>query len=216
MRVDDAPRVLRPPILLYGATVAAALATLFLLPRPTIRVRLEGRDHLAPGTPYIFCHWHEAIPLFFQANVPRLLPALHGAPHAWMQHPLWFMKPIHLFLRTIGIRAVVLGSAGHAGRSAADTLVGMLQTGWSTVMFPDGPAGPPHTLKKGVLHMAAQSGVPIVPLRLTASRCVRLPTWDRKQCALPCSTIRVAIGRPVRVDPRAPEAAADRLVADLG
>jgi lysophospholipid acyltransferase (LPLAT)-like uncharacterized protein len=67
-----------------------------------------------------------------------------------------------------------------------------------------------------VLHMAAQSGVPIVPLRLTASRYLRLPTWDRKQCALPCSTIRVAIGKPLRVDPRSPEAAAERLAAALG
>lgn len=216
MRTDGVPAVLRPPVLLYGYAAAAGMTALFLVPRPTIRMRVEGARHLRPGTPYIFCHWHEAIPLFFQANVPRLLPPFRGAPQAWMQHPLWFMKPIHLFLRWIGVRAIVLGSAGHDGRSAADTLVALLKSGHSTVMFPDGPAGPPHVLKKGVLHMAAQSGVPIVPLRLRTSHCLRLPTWDRKIWALPFSTIRLTIGEPLMVDARSPEASAQALVTALG
>jgi lysophospholipid acyltransferase (LPLAT)-like uncharacterized protein len=214
--VDDRRWTLRLPILIYGHLLATILLLFYLACRLTVRVRVVGREHLVPGTNYVFCHWHEAIPLFFQANVPRLLPALRGAPHAWMQHPLWFMKPIHVFLRTIGIRRLVLGSSGHEGRSAADMLVTLLRAGHSTVMFPDGPAGPARTLKKGVLHVAAQSGVPIVPLRLHASRTVRLPTWDRKMYAPPLSTITMIIGRPIAVEAAAPEASLDGVVAALG
>ena len=216
MRVDDAPRLLRLPILLYGYAAAAALRSAFLAPRPTIRVRIQGGQRLQPTAPYIFCHWHEAISLLFQASVPRLPPALHGAPHAWMQHPLWHMKAIHLFLRGIGVEQIVLGSTGHDGRSAADALVRWVLAGYSTVVLPDGPAGPPRALKHGVLHIAAQSGAPIVPLRLSASRCVRLPTWDRKVYALPFATIRIAIGTPITVSTRSPEACAAQLIAALG
>jgi hypothetical protein len=56
-----------------------------------------------------------------------------------MQHPFWFMKPVHLFLRFIGIERIILGSTGHHGQEAADELVTCLRKGCSTVLLPDGP-----------------------------------------------------------------------------
>jgi len=216
MRVDAVPVALRPLVGLYGHTVAAALAGYYLAQRLTIRVTVEGGAQLEPAANYIFCHWHESISLLFQCSVPRFPRVLRGAPHVWMQHPLWYMKPIHLFLRGLGVREIVLGSAGHAGRAAAEALVRLLRAGYSTVMLPDGPAGPRHELKKGVLHIACDSGVPIVPLRLRASRCYRLPTWDRKIQALPFSGIRLAIGEPIVVTASRFDATARRLSSALG
>ena len=54
--------------------------------------------------------------------------------------------------------------------------------------------------KRGVGHIAAQAGVPIVPLRFTLSRALELPTWDRKRLPLPFSTITLRFGRPIVVD----------------
>jgi lysophospholipid acyltransferase (LPLAT)-like uncharacterized protein len=216
MRVDALPPSFKPLVALYGYGAAAALASYYLVQRPTIRVAVHGGDHVAAGANAIFCHWHEAVSLFFQANVPRMRRAFREAPQAWMQHPLWHMKPIHLFLRGIGVREIVLGSTGHAGRSAADGLVALLRAGYSTVILPDGPAGPPRQLKKGVLHIACQSGVPIVPLRLSASRCFRAATWDRKIQAVPFSTIRITVGAPIRVTEDGFDEAAEALIAALG
>jgi lysophospholipid acyltransferase (LPLAT)-like uncharacterized protein len=216
MRVDALPLFLKPVVALYGCGAAAALGSYYLLQRPTIRVVIHGGDHVAGGANYIFCHWHETVSLFFQANVPRMRRTFRGGPQAWMQHPLWYMKPIHLFLRSIGVREIVLGSTGHAGRSAADGLVALLRAGYSTVILPDGPAGPPRQLKKGVLHIACQSGTPIVPLRLSASRSFRAATWDRKFQALPFSTIRITIGTPIRVAEDAFDESAEALLAALG
>jgi len=215
-RVDTASFPQRPLIDLYGHVGAAALALYYLAQRASIRVVVHGETELSHGTNYIFCHWHDCIPLLFQASVPRLPRSLRGALHAWMQHPLWYMKPIHLFLGIIGVQEIVLGSTGHEGRSAADALVGLLRAGYSTVMFPDGPAGPPHEIKKGIFHVALQSGVPIVPLRLSASRCYRLPTWDRKIQALPFSTLRLSIGTPIVVRDAAFDEVAGALTAALG
>jgi lysophospholipid acyltransferase (LPLAT)-like uncharacterized protein len=192
------------------------LALYYLVQRPTMRVVIEGEAHLTPGANYVFCHWHEAISLLFQASVPRLPPSLRAAPHAWMQHPLWYMKPIHGFLRLIGVREIVLGSTGHDGRGAAEALVDLLRAGYSTVVLPDGPAGPPRELKKGVLHIAVQAGVPVVPLRVSASRSYRARTWDRKLQALPFSTLTISIGAPITVTDTNPAESASTLTAALG
>ena len=199
MRVDTAPGWARFLLTVYGVALASVWYLYMLLLRPTIRVTVVDAEQLRPGQHYVFCHWHDAIPLLFQAGTPRIPRVLMQRPHAWLQHPLWYMKPVHVVLRMLGVRRIVLGSSGHDGRAAADTLVQMLREGYSTFVFPDGPAGPRHELKLGVLHMAQQSGVPIVPLRLSGSRVRRARTWDRKALALPFSTITVRIGEPISV-----------------
>lgn len=133
-----------------------------------------------------------------------------------MQHPLWYMKPIHILLRLIGVKHIVLGSAGHEGRKAADELVKYVRAGYSTVLIPDGPAGPPRVLKRGVLHLAAQSGVAIVPLRFSASPTVSVRSWDRKQIAIPFSKICIDVGSPVFVSPNELENAGATLTEALG
>jgi lysophospholipid acyltransferase (LPLAT)-like uncharacterized protein len=59
-----------------------------------------------------------------------------------------------------------MGSSLHEGKKGADNIVEALNNGYSTVVFPDGPYGPLHEIKKGVLHMATQSKVPIVPTKI--------------------------------------------------
>ena len=105
-------------------------------------------------------------------------------------------------MRLCGIDRVVLGSTGHGGRAAAEQLVRELRDGRSTGIAPDGPGGPARVPKRGVFHIAAQTGLPIVPLRFTLSRAWHLPTWDRKRLPQPFSTIHVRFGEPIYVDER--------------
>ncbi len=116
-----------------------------------------------------------------------------------MQHPSWYMKSIHVLIRLMGVKRIILGSTGHSGREAADQLVEYLRKGYSTVLLPDGPHGPPLLLKGGILHVSLQSQVPIVPMQFRASRFFTSSTWDRKQWPIPFSTIRVQFGNPVQV-----------------
>ena len=192
----------RTPLLLYGYGLGIGLFACYLAQRPTIAVQVDGLENLEAESNYIFCHWHGCTPLSLQGNVPRLASFLSRRPHVWMQHPSWYMKPIHVLLRLIGVKKLVLGSTGHRGRDAADELVKYLRSGYSTVLLPDGPGGPPRVLKKGILHMALQSNVPIVPLHVTASRCVTTRSWDRKQYPVPFSALRIHVCRPITVTER--------------
>ena len=194
------PLVLRVPFLIYGYVLGFLWFMSLLLLRLTVAVRVTGTQNLSADSNYIFCLWHESGPLSFQWWTPRLPAYLRHRPHAWMQHPAWYTKPVGVFLSLIGVRRFVLGSTGHGGRRAADELVTFLQNGYSTVIAPDGPSGPARILRKGVLHIALQSGVPIVPLHVSATRCFRSrSSWDRKMQPLPFSTINVVVGSPIVV-----------------
>ena len=190
---------LRLPYLVYGYALGFLWFLSLLLLRLSIVVRVTGIQNISADSNYIFCYWHECGPLSFQGWTPRLPAYLRHHPQAWMQHPAWYTKPVAVLVSLMGVDRLVLGSTGHDGRRAADKLVSLLQDGYSTLIAPDGPSGPARTLKKGVLHVALQSGVPIIPLRISASRCFRSSSWDRKMHPLPFTTINVAVGSPIVV-----------------
>jgi len=143
--------------------------------------------------------WHSFIPLALVSVTPLIPAVLDRAPQAWMQHPCWYMKPIHVMLRLMGIRKIILGSTGHSGREAAELLADHIQQGYSTVLMPDGPDGPAFVLKKGILHLSLKCNVPVVALRFSSSSFLELKTWDRKKFAYPFSTIKMEIGESIQV-----------------
>ena len=108
-----------------------------------------------------------------------------------------------------------MGSTGHGGREAADEIVDHLKEGYSTVVFPDAPRGPPFELKDGVLHMSLRSGVPIVSVRFRLSRYVKLKGWDRKRLPMPFGRIRVEFREPIQVTEENFDEARERLVEAL-
>jgi lysophospholipid acyltransferase (LPLAT)-like uncharacterized protein len=190
-RVDNVPALWRPFWLAYSWIVGIGFWCAWNLLILTCRVRLEGeQDHIGREN-YIYSLWHESWFLYFAAFVRS------HRRHVWLQHPDAYMKPVHVALRLAGIQ-FLLGSGGEEGREAARELVARLRGGSSTAISPDGPHGPCRVLKKGVLHLARDSGVPILPLRLSASRAIRTG-WDRKAIPLPWSKITLAYGSPITV-----------------
>lgn len=85
--------------------------------------------------------------------------------------------------------------------SALKEMVERLKTTQDIIMItPDGPKGPPHEVKPGVLFAAQETGAPIVPFSWNASRFWKMPTWDGLLLPKPFSTIRVTFGIPILVD----------------
>ena len=190
-RVDNVPVLWRPFWLAYSWIVGVAFWCVWNLLIRTCRIRFEGEQHRIGRENYIYSLWHESWFLYFAAF------ARSHRRHVWLQHPDAYMKPVHVALRLSGIR-LLLGSGGEEGREAARELVVCLRRGSSTTISPDGPRGPRRVLKKGVLHLSCDSGVSILPLRLSASRVIRAG-WDRKAIPLPWSRITVAYGPPITV-----------------
>jgi lysophospholipid acyltransferase (LPLAT)-like uncharacterized protein len=202
MRIDRVPWYLQPLVAIYGYALGVLLFVHYWINHRTVRIRYAGREHLVPGRNYVFVLWHGDFPSYFTAF-------FHHEHHAWIGHPLVYMKPIWVFLRFLGVETTLLGSSGHNGRDAAEQLVKALRAGSSTTIAPDGPSGPPKTLKKGVLHIAAGSGVEIVPLRFTPSPSFTVSGWDTKRYPVPFGRLDVEIGTPLFVSVENLDAAAD-------
>ncbi len=215
-RVDNVPLTLRPVFYLYGYGVAILIFILGLILRTMIKVEISGQENLRKRSNYIFCIWHTFVPLVLISTAPNIPRVLDRASHAWMQHPTWYMKAIHVLLRLLGVEEIILGSTGHSGREAADQLVEYLRRGYSTLLMPDGPAGPPLVLKKGILHMSMQSGVPIVAMQFSASKFFELKTWDRKKWPYPFCRVKIKLGTPIQITSDNLDEAHNRITAALG
>lgn len=197
--VDKVPIIIRPQFYLYGYGLGLLLFFFLLILRITTKVKISGREKLRKNSNHIFCLWHSYVPSALISATPLIPAVLDRAPQVWMQHPVWYMKPIHVLLRLMGVKKIILGSTGHSGRDAAELLVDHLRQGCSTVINPDGPHGPAFVLKKGILHLSLKSCVPVVAVRFSSSRFRELKTWDRKKFVYPFSTIEMKIGEPIRV-----------------
>jgi len=207
-RVDNVPALWRPFWLAYSWIAGIAFWCAWHLLIHTCRIRFEGERQRPGRENYIYSLWHESWFLYFTAFVRSLRRG-----HVWLQHPDAYMKPVHVALRLTGIR-FLLGSSGEEGREAARELVACLRSGCSTAISPDGPQGPGRVLKKGVLHLSLESGVPILPLRISVDRAMRIG-WDRKAIPFPWSTITVHFGPPIAVTQENFEAAGRLLVDSM-
>lgn len=63
---------------------------------------------------------------------------------------------------------------------------------------PDGPVGPRRKAKKGVLHIAKRSKLPIFAVSFKANPCFRFSSWDKLMLPLPFAKIEVLIKGPVK------------------
>ncbi len=192
-RVDNIPSLLKPFFLLYSYAAAALLYSVQLFLFLTCRIEKVGAEHPAPHKNHIYCAWHEDLLPYFTVYIR------YREPYAWINHPLWFMKPIHVILGWMGMKKLFLGSSGHGGRDAMLQVVEHLKSGHNTFINPDGPAGPYHVLKPGVLNMSRLSGIPIVTIRFELSNYFRLKGWDKKKVPLPFSKIKVIYGNSFSV-----------------
>src|SRR6476661_4639375 len=76
--------------------------------------------------------------------------------------------------------------------------------------------GPRRQLKPGVVMVASQSGLPIVPLGIGFVRAWRFKSWDRFALPLPGSTMVGVIGDPIYVPGELDRAALKKWSQDVG
>ena|ERR1051325_9167268 len=209
-RVDNVPLLLRPLLYLYAYGFALAFHSVRLLFHLTFTIEKEGEEHPAPYGNHIYATWHENLLCYFTVYIR------YRERYAWINHPLWYMKPVHIVLRWMGMRKLFLGSSGHGGREAMLQVVEHLKKGYNTFINPDGPAGPYQVLKPGVLEMSRLSGIPVVPIRFELSKYIRWRGWDKKKMPLPFSTIKVIYQKPVLVTDLNFQEAAREIAAELG
>jgi lysophospholipid acyltransferase (LPLAT)-like uncharacterized protein len=209
LRVDEIPLHLKPLFHAYGYGAGVALQSLVALIRRTCRIERPPSSDF--GQPRIECIWHEHLPAYVSTCLPE-----PRRRYAWMNHPIWYMRPVHVMLAMNGVTELALGSSGHGGQAALERIVQYLRDGYSTALAVDGPAGPLHELKRGALDLGIATGCPVVGIRFEYERDVRLGGWDRKHFAVPFSRIRVIEGKPLFVTHENYEASRSALRVALG
>jgi hypothetical protein len=75
--------------------------------------------------------------------------------------------------------------------------------GRNLYLNPDGPDGPSHEPKEGVVFIARKAGAPIVPTGAFTATGYRIPRWDRYVVPFPFSRIAIVLGEPMEVPPEA-------------
>jgi lysophospholipid acyltransferase (LPLAT)-like uncharacterized protein len=95
------------------------------------------------------------------------------------------------------------GSTSSGGKRAILQLMRELKAGHPAGFTLDGPRGPAKVAQPGAIWLAMATGNPLLPFHLEASSAWTARSWDRTQIPKPFSTVGLAVGEPLYVEPSA-------------
>jgi lysophospholipid acyltransferase (LPLAT)-like uncharacterized protein len=109
-------------------------------------------------------------------------------------------------------QGAVRGSSNRGARAAFRELVELSREPVDLAITPDGPKGPRHRLKPGIVHLAKISGRPVVPVAFVCSRGRRFGSWDRFLLPYPFARAVYSFGPPLLIEAgEEPEAFQEKL-----
>ena len=177
--------------------LAACLATaLFRTYRFDSHAEQAGTDP-SKHTPrtWLYSLWHDEImiPLAARSRTGIAEVAALASRHQDGSYLVEFMR--HMRIR--GVR----GSRNHGGDQALRELLRVLSCA-HVFITPDGPRGPKHELKDGIVFLASQTGTPIVPCASYARRCWTIKgSWTDLSIPKPFARTCYYLGTPITVPP---------------
>lgn len=158
-------------------------------------MRYETQGHEAVEAVYregrhiILAFWHAQqlmIPFGYRGTGSHVLISRHGDGEI-----------IARIIARFGHEAV-RGSSTRGGAGALRALIKLGRSGRDVVVTPDGPKGPRHVAKLGVIHLAKATGLPIVPLAFACSKKNSLragiATWSRTPFREGCFSTAIRSG----------------------
>lgn len=158
----------------------------------TWRIRIEGIDPRPGSTsPHLGALWHRDLLLagyiFRDSGISIPISwSREGALAAAIALPLGFAPPPR-------------GSSSRGGAAVLLELKNRLKEGGTAAIIVDGPRGPAHSSKPGIIALADWSRTPITGLVFSARPCLRLASWDRTLIPLPFAQVTCRFGTPLVV-----------------
>lgn len=165
----------------YMATVRA-----IILDRNLQRTRLNRKES------FLYSHWHGDIPL---------LVCKFGFSHlCTMASFSRDGEVIANFLRMLRYR-VIRGTSRRGVRKALQDMRQAFSEGWDLILAVDGPKGPRHEVKLGVVYLASKGKMKIIPAVANAKyKFVFHKSWDKAWVPFPFSPAVIIVGNPIAVD----------------
>jgi lysophospholipid acyltransferase (LPLAT)-like uncharacterized protein len=175
-----------------------AIATALRLVYATLRVRCADphgvlRAHAA-GERVVWATWHDGIvllPLMVVRVNRRLRPRV---VLSWHRDAEIAAQAVRRF----GV-AVSRGSATRGWTGAVRGLLAAHARGEDLVVVPDGPRGPRHEAKEGVVQLARATRLSVVAIGIATAPVRRLRTWDRLQIPRPFGRVALVLSAPIPV-----------------
>jgi len=188
--------------------VVSRLAYLVVLAfHKSYRYRFVGVENLQAARQaskygnHIYAIWHQ--------NLFVGITAQTGWTHVVMISKSKDARPLAYTLQRLG-HMTMMGSSKSSsgvdkgGRAAKDQMTEILKTGVGGAITVDGPKGPAHYVKPGIVDMAKQAEVALVPYVAIADRYWVFNSWDKFRLPKPFAKIVIGYGRPISVSPTLP------------
>jgi hypothetical protein len=209
--VNDTPSWRRSRLKRFQVAAIAAIGyRLIELLALTLRLRVEGREHMdaiaASGRPYIVSFWHGRIlplSLYFRGRGIVVITS-ENFDGEWIAR----------IIGRLGY-GTARGSSSRNARAATLQLLRDIRAGRSTAFTLDGPRGPARIAKPGAVWLASVAGAPLLPVHAECERNWELRSWDRTQIPKPFSRVHMVIGRPIELPEGLSDDAQEQACRDL-
>ena len=94
------------------------------------------------------------------------------------------------------------GSSSRGGSEALELMLQDMQAGYNPTLTVDGPRGPRRQTKSGIVRIAVQAGLAIVPYAVIAEKSwVFNKSWDKTRLPKPFSRVVRCFGTPIMCSP---------------
>ncbi len=95
----------------------------------------------------------------------------------------------------------VRGSSSRGGQKALIEIIRFAKQGSSLAFAADGPRGPYHKLKAGLIYTAQKTGMPVLPVSSSSKNKIVFKSWDKMRLPVPFSKAVQVYGSPIYVKP---------------
>jgi lysophospholipid acyltransferase (LPLAT)-like uncharacterized protein len=159
----------------------------------TVRVKVLREDGgaFSPEKPWpvgrMYAVWHQ-----------HLFPAAFLLRHQAVTAIVSLSRDGEYLARILGAWGfgLIRGSSSRGGPEVSARSVEHLKGKGKLWITPDGPRGPSHVVKWGVVRMALASESIVLPIGIGYSRKIALKSWDKFQIPLPFSRAVIICGNP--------------------
>lgn len=174
----------------------------------TYKMEIRGTEHrdkarkMHPKGSFIFALWHEQViavmngHAFTEPYLALASKSKDGDYAAFVAKKMGFV-PVRGSSRKKNRK-------DKGGSEALIEYVINLRNGTSGGLTVDGPKGPRHQCKPGIVVMSQKSGAPILPVAAVAKSYWEFNSWDKFKVPKPFTKIIMTYGEPILVDAEIP------------
>lgn len=160
----------------------------------TCRIRLIGKENedqfIRQGHPILFVSWHQGL-LYYVFHFRNR----NGIVMASKSEDGDIIASI---LKLYGFQDAPRGSSSHGGHSALhDMILRIKETHSSGGLVADAPRGPFGVAKMGIIKLAKETGLPLIPVMWWPKKGIMFSSWDKTLLPFPFTDIVFYYAPPI-------------------